>query len=141
MNQIKSKLSSFQFSRFIINRSLIEIREKKPSKSLSIHFEPRGTFTRETGKFDLFLNVKIEDNTKAILIEIDSVGFFLLQGVEQEKMLKSYLYLNAPAILFPYLRAYIASLSTLSGAITPITLPTLNLTNIGKELEKNTVFI
>ena len=33
---------------------------------------------------------------------------------------------NAPAILFPYIRAYISALTALSG-IPTITLPTLNL--------------
>ena len=50
--------------------------------------------------------------------------------------LSRFLYLNAPAIMFPYLRAYISSLTALSG-INPITLPTLNLSGLKSELESN----
>ena len=51
--------------------------------------------------------------------------------------MNQYFYTNAPAILFPYIRAYISTLTNLSG-YKPINLPTLNLTSLREELEKNT---
>lgn len=48
-----------------------------------------------------------------------------------------FFYTNAPALLFPYIRAYISTLTNLSG-FEPINLPTLNMTQLGKELEQNT---
>ncbi len=44
--------------------------------------------------------------------------------------------MNAPAILFPYIRSYISTLSTLSG-LSPIVLHTLNLTSLKDELLDN----
>ena len=41
---------------------------------------------------------------------------------------------NAPAILFPYIRAYISNITALGG-IAPIILPTLNLESVGKTLK------
>ena len=51
--------------------------------------------------------------------------------------MNQYFYTNAPAILFPYIRAYISTLTNLSG-YKPINLPTLNLTSLREDLEKNT---
>ena len=45
-----------------------------------------------------------------------------------EKMRASFFNVNAPAILFPYVRAHITTLTSLSG-IKPIILPTLNLSS------------
>ena len=71
---------------------------------------------------------------------MDTVSNFSFDSQIEITQLNKYFYMNAPAILFPYIRAYISTLSVLSG-IEPITLPTLNLSGLGKELEKNTVEI
>ncbi len=141
MKQVKSSLAEFQFNEFVIKRSLFERLDKKISKSLGIFFIPSGKFDSQQNRFELFLGVRIKDKNEALKIEIDAVGYFILRGEQPEQLLKNYLFRNAPAILFPYLRAYISSLSTLSGAVFPVVLPTLNMTNIGNELETNTEFI
>ena len=62
--------------------------------------------------------------------------FYFEKGIE-EKQLNNYFYINAPAILFPYIRAYITTLTSLSG-LKPIILPTLNLIGLGKDLADHT---
>ena len=44
--------------------------------------------------------------------------------------------INGPAILFPYIRAYLSSLSALSG-IPLILLPTINMTGLAETLKSN----
>lgn len=141
MKQVSAKLASFQFRGFSINKTIFERKDTKSIKSLSLKFNPSGRFVKDTGEFELYLDIIIKDNNDILNIEVMSAGHFVLIGEHKEEMIKSYLFLNAPAILFPYIRSYIATLSILSGLNSPITLPTLNMTNIGKELEKNTVFI
>lgn len=46
-------------------------------------------------------------------------------------------YKNAPAIIFPYVRAYVSSLTVLSG-IDAVNIPTMNLTSIAEDLKENT---
>lgn len=46
-------------------------------------------------------------------------------------------YKNAPAIIFPYVRAYVTSLTVLSG-IEAINIPTMNLSSIADDLKNNT---
>ena len=72
---------------------------------------------------------------------MDAVAQFSLDMKVEESQISNYFFVNAPAILFPYIRAYIATLTTLSGYLKPITLPTLNLISLAKKLEKNTEFI
>ena len=45
-------------------------------------------------------------------------------------------YINAPALLFPYIRAYISTLTNLS-RLESINLPTLNMSGLGEDLKKN----
>jgi preprotein translocase subunit SecB len=132
--------SSFKFEKYNILRSLIDRKADFPSKSLQIEFEPKGTHFKEDNRFELFLGVRVEDESKNLLIEVDASATYLLEGDVAEKMLKTFFYLNAPAILFPYIRAYIATLTTLSG-MAPINLPTLNLTKLALELERNTHWV
>jgi len=131
------KKSGFQFDNFIIKRSLFEIKEEVEISDLSVAFKPSGRIDYDKGLFHLELSVKISDPNENFNIEIDSLGFFKFDGIKKEE-LSSFLFHNAPALLFPYLRAYISSLTTLSG-IQPIVLPTLNLSNLKSELEKNMV--
>ena len=44
--------------------------------------------------------------------------------------------MNAPAIIFPYIRGYISMLTSLSGCGN-VLLPTLNLTSLGEKLAQN----
>lgn len=127
--------SSFQFENFIINKSLFELGKNSEVSDLSVGFRPSGKLDLENQRFNLELSVFISDSSEAFKVEIDSVGFFTFMNIEKDN-LSSFLYYNAPALLFPYIRAYISSLTTLSG-IKPIVLPTLNLSNLKDDLEQN----
>lgn len=125
--------SQFQFKGFQIKKSLIDINNND-DLDLSIQFKPSGILNKKDSTFILNLGVAIKDSDK-LNIEILSESFFKYSNIDDDK-LSNFLYLNAPAIMFPYLRAYISSLTALSG-INPITLPTLNLSGLKSELESN----
>jgi preprotein translocase subunit SecB len=130
--------SKFQFKEFLINRSFIEKKEGNPSANVSLNFSPKGIVNKTDSCFQLQLCVKIEDSDKIINIEIDAVANFYFDKDLEIQQLNNYFYINAPALLFPYIRAYISTLTNLSG-YKPINLPTMNLTSLGKELKDNTV--
>ncbi len=129
--------SKFQFKGFLIKRSIIELKEGQPSSKLMINFSPKGIIKQNESIFQLILGVKIEDKNKKLLIEIEAVSDFLFNNDIDKNILDNLFYINAPALLFPYIRAYISTLTNLSG-IKPVTLPTLNLSALGSELQKNT---
>ncbi len=132
---MENKKSFFQFENFIINKSIFDLKKGLEVKDLSIDFNPSGRLNFEGGKFELNLGVIISDEKDRLNIEVDSMGFFTFENLDKDD-LSNFLYINAPAILFPYLRAYISSLTTLSG-LKPIILPTLNLSSLKEELAAN----
>jgi len=134
----KSKTSAFQFTGYKIERSLIEIRSTLIGENFNISFEPKGTINKTESIFQLDLAVSIKDKEDAINIEVDIMSLFSFDGQIEKNQLQQLFYQNAPAIIFPYIRAYITTLTALSG-IDPVIIPTLNLSGLGKELENNTL--
>lgn len=130
--------SKFQFKGFTIVRSLIERNEKESSKKLSLGFSPKGFINKDEATFQLHLGVKIEDENKSFNIEIEAIAYYTFENKEGLENLGKFFYINAPALLFPYIRAYISTLTNLSG-FEPINLPTLNMTRLGDDLKKNTI--
>lgn len=126
--------SGFQFKGFLIKKSLIVINSSQ-NLDLSIKFNPSGFLDKKNSTFKLLLDIIISEKNNELNIEVSSEGTFSYNDLNDES-LNNFLYLNAPAILFPYLRAYITSLTALSG-VSPIVLPTLNLSGLKNDLEKN----
>jgi len=71
-------------------------------------------------------------------VEIDAVANYTFNNKTGLENLGNFFYINAPALLFPYVRAYISTLTNLSG-FEPINLPTLNMTKLGEDLKNNTI--
>ncbi len=130
--------SRFQFKGFNVGRSLIERKSNEASKKISLSFVPKGLLNKEKATFQLELGVKIEDENQSFNIEIDATAFYTFEKTVSKEDLDMMFFLNAPAILFPYLRAYISTLTNLSG-FEPINLPTLNMSGLGEDLKKNTI--
>ena len=49
--------------------------------------------------------------------------------------LLNFICINAPAIIFPYIRAYVSTLTSLSG-IPTIIMPTINMESVGRQLRE-----
>ena len=124
--------SNFQFKGFSIKKSLMEINGETNEENLSVKFKAGGVLNKKEENFLLQLEIILDGET--VNINIVSEGYFVYENMEED-LLSGFLFLNAPAILFPYLRAYISTLTNLSG-IAPLTLPTLNLTSLRPQLEE-----
>jgi preprotein translocase subunit SecB len=131
-------VASFKFESFKITRSYFEINEVDGDQVFSLNFAPKGVVNKEDSKFELELGVLVEEKNNKFKAEITAIGIYSFDAEMQDEMLDKFFYQNATAILFPYIRAYITTLTSLSG-INPIILPTLNLTKLGPELKKNTI--
>jgi len=127
----------FQFQNFLVKRSFIELKDGKPDKGFNISINPSGEIFSNKSIFRLKLDIKVFDNNEIIKAELTALANFVFNKDIKESDLDSYFYVNAPAIVFPYLRAYLSTLTNLSG-IQPINLPTLNLTKLKDHLKKNT---
>lgn len=135
-------LSKFQFLGYKILKSFIELSEDSINEQsgLSLAFKTSGIVNKTENSFKLNLGVKILNSENTIKIEIEAVGDFKFERSDDNNDISHFFYTNASALLFPYLRAYISTLTNLSG-LKPITLPTMNLSNLGEELKQNTVFL
>ena len=134
MGNIKG--SDFCFVVYKIKHSEINIiGDISNDASLKVHIVPKGLKTKE--EFILTLNITIKDEVgESVNINIIVDGHFKFRESIDINQLGRFYTINAPAIIFPYIRGYISMLSSLSG-ITPILLPTLNLQQVGLELAGN----
>lgn len=121
------KEAQFRFVNYRINESVIKLDpEVEPSDELEVNFEQTIGVHETENRMRLVLDTSISDKNNALSIAVKAEGYFEFDEGLSEDMKEGFFNANAPAILFPYIRAYISTLSTLSG-IKPIVLPTLNL--------------
>lgn len=129
----------FSFDYFLIQKSNIERLKLEETGQMNIDIDLHGNVYIKNKTYQLDMITKVWDEKEIFKSEVHGVGFFEFEDIK-DKNIDSYFYLNAPAILFPYIRAYIASLTALSG-FNPITLPTLNLESLKEKLKENTEYI
>ena len=132
MSEIRK--SVFSFVGFYIKESHLFFYKSKGTE-LKIEIHPKGKLLRQSNSFVLELRLIVNNEDNDTLIDVIGEGSFLFE--EFNEKLSSFLNLNAPALMFPYLRSYISSLTAQSGVST-LTLPTLNLSALAEELKQNT---
>lgn len=130
--------ASIQFLKFTVKESYISFNEISEYK-IKIDLDASGKIEKSINKFFLYLKAIISEEQGKFNITISSESIFNFdEEILEDEVSKTLFSKNAPAIVFPYIRAYIASLTALSGMPT-LNLPTLNLTQIGESLSKNIV--
>lgn len=130
---METKISPFKFNGYLVKHSEINLSENIPDgEELKINIEPSGV--KREKDFTLTLRIHLYDNGGLIDVKAEVLGYFTLKN--EEANVPDFLTRNAPAILFPYVRAYVSLLTSLSGKGT-INLPTLNLSGLEGELRKN----
>jgi len=131
------KKSEFKFINFLISRSeLIRIPKGKEQDEYDISIVPSGLIAKKNKIFQLTLQVQVSEKNERFKASVEAVGFFQFPDDVNKDLLTTFFYTNAPAILFPYVRAYISSLTALSG-MEAVNLPTINLTS--KELQEQLI--
>jgi len=124
--------SEFRFDGYLIRESSIKInKEVNDGTELGISIIPRGVKHKE--KFMLTLEVSVKDKDGDFSVDLITEGFFTFKENLDITKLGTFFTINAPALIFPYIRAYICMLTSLSGAGS-VVLPTLNLVDVGREL-------
>ncbi len=137
---MSTEQAPIQFVKFLVKESHISINKTSEFK-IDIDFKLKGTVLKSNGQFILEISTFVKDVNGNFNIHIvtDSV-FTFPQDADIEEYKKSYFVLNAPAIIFPYIRAYVSSLTALSGMPT-LNLPTLNLSQVGSGLKDNITIV
>lgn len=124
---MSNNTAKFRFSGYQILKSNIDIKDPDNiNDNLDIKFKKSSGINEVDNKYKLDIDVIIEDEDKNLFVEVICNGFFEFDKNITDKEKDIFFNTSAPAILFPYLRAYISTLTTLSG-MKPIILPTINL--------------
>jgi len=132
----KPEVSKFQFANFVVQESHFLVVERGDYE-FRFEFAPAGKVYPSLNQFELYLDLSVREKNDLLSIEIKTVSYFTY---EEEGSLaeNKFFTVNAPAIVYPYIRAYIATLTAQSG-IGTVTMPSMNLTPLGDILKKNIV--
>lgn len=128
----KSKKAALQFKNYLIDQCSFSFKNVSISKEMEFSITPEVSFDKDKHSFELLMNVAINDKEHYLDINMRIRGFFDYSG-EDTNLLRNFIGINAPAILFPYIRSYISNITALGG-IQPVIMPTLNMTAVGNQL-------
>ena len=125
---MKKQEAQFRFLDFRVIKSIYQIdaQKFKQGGKLDVNFKfPSELDQTKESLISFPMEVLIENEEKSLRIQVGTVGIFE-SDVDITKE-KSFIEVSAPAIMFPYIRAYVSNLTSMSG-IQPILLPTFNMT-------------
>ena len=106
-----------------MNYSLLNKRNQRKENSLGLRF--RKLFSNKNKfTFKIIFNLIINDREFDLNIEA-MFNFETDEEITEEFKNSHFPNINAPAIAYPYLRAYVSNL-TLQSGVTPVMLPTIN---------------
>jgi len=131
--------ATFRFEKYQIENFLFDVTNTTNEKT-SVKIDPLGEFITDENKFILtfqFYAFNKENGFKKSFVEcLLKAEFIFSQNVKTVDDIPIYFYANSIAIVFPYLRAFISSL-TIQANINPVILPTMNLTSLSVPLKES----
>lgn len=121
------KIAKFRLTDYKITQSHFDINPSQisPNDDMSVEVTRENLLNDSKSLFKLDMSVKMKDEKGNINISIKIEGVFEFDSDLTDKQKNDFFGINAPAILFPYVRAYISSLTSLSG-FNHLILPTIN---------------
>ena len=131
------KEASFSLRSYKFNHVLLDMVNINPDIILDIDIKPSGKFLQEKSEFLLSFEFIAKSEDK-IVIDINCMACYYLNGINKIDEIPQYFYSNIIAILFPYVRAFISNLS-LQANYKPIVLPTMNLSNLKDDLKAHVI--
>jgi preprotein translocase subunit SecB len=130
--------AKFSFKAFRILDA--ELHFAKVSSNLNLQFSPEGLFDAEKHQYHLHLLFRAinENSNEEVVVQLESISLFQMEDtVTKVEEIPNYFYANSIAIIFPYLRAFVSTMTLQSNA-KPMVLPTMNLSLLEEELRRNT---
>ncbi|OJX50961.1 MAG: hypothetical protein BGO88_07125 [Flavobacterium sp. 38-13] len=130
---------AFKFVKYRIS-DFIYHETKKEKSEYDISFFPKGEYDESSGLYILNLAFRAHDkeNAEHLAIQVEGIAEYQFDKNYKLEEIPSHFFLSAVPIFFPYLRAFISTL-TLQTNSTPIILGLMNFTKMAEPLKKNTV--
>jgi preprotein translocase subunit SecB len=117
---------------YLITNTSIRLTGNEIGEDMEFGIAPEGVFNEAEKTFLLTLNVVAKDKEQNLDLSLTIKGMFEYDTDDMNELIP-YISMNAPAIIFPDIRAYISNITALGGT-QPIILPTLNVEGVGLEL-------
>jgi len=132
MKTENTKTARFRMQGYLITNTSIRLTGNEIGEDMEFGIAPEGVFNETEKTFLLTLNVVAKDKEQNLDLSLTIKGMFEYDTDDMNELIP-YISMNAPAIMFPYIRAYISNITALGGT-QPIILPTLNVEGVGLEL-------
>lgn len=132
MEEVAFSLKTYKFSKASLDFNIPN------NANLTVSFNPIGTYSQSTGVYHLRFDVLVEcKETNSNVIKVTCEASFEFNQSLKLEEIPVFFYPNSLAILFPYVRAFVSTLS-LQANVRPVMLPTINLMGLTETLRKNT---
>ncbi len=138
----KATEAAFSLENFKFTFVNLDFASAPDEDDLGIDFKPSGIYYKDKHLYELkiefiaFANLK-GDKSPPPFINVTVIADFDLKNTESKEDIPSFFYKNSIAIVYPYIRSFVSSLSLQANSGTLI-LPTLNLTMLEDTLIENT---
>lgn len=128
-------MAKFRFKDYkIVDASIHISPDGITSNKMSIEMKPQSYVTDAELNYKLQLDINISNSENQFSVFVSIIGQFEFDSDLEPKAKENFFKINAPSILFPYVRAYISTLTSLSGMV-PVILPTINIVEAMKNIE------
>ena len=131
--------ASFKFVDYKFTEASINLGALNENDNLVVDFRPTGEYNPATGVYKLSLGfVGLTENSETEIINVRCEALFVFRESLEFEQLPTYFYANSTAILYPYIRAFVSTLSVQAN-YPSIVLPTLNISALADGLKTKTV--
>lgn len=135
MEKAAFKLDSYHFTKASLDFNIPNHAD------LNISFNLKGTFFSNKACYQLDFDVVVEcKETGTEVIKVSCVASFSFGSKLSLNDIPDYFYPNSLAIIFPYIRAFVSTVS-LQANVKPVVLPTINLMGLTDQLKNQTEVI
>ena len=132
MENAAFRIDSYHFVKASLNFNIPD------DATLGIGIFPSGVYHQKDGCYVLDFVVKVEcKENQTEVVNVNCRAEFIFSEHMKLEDIPSFFYPNSLAIVFPYVRAFVSTI-TLQANVHPIILPTLNLMGLTEELRSNT---
>lgn len=131
--------ASFSLVGYHFDRVVIDFQNITDEKEWNVGIKPSGVYDEATGEYSLqfvFFG-KLGEKADSPNVETQCKALFKFRSPLKREDIPSYFYANSIAIIFPYVRAFLSTV-TLQANIQPVILPTYNLSSLKDSLIENT---
>ena len=124
----KSKQPGIEFKNIILIEDNFKRDPDVPNKSkINVDFETTSNIGEEFANVEITTQLRLLHEDKEVLKHnCKFVGIFLVKKEDENMNIEDFVRNNAPALMLPYIREHITSISSKAG-IKPIILPPINL--------------